>query len=172
MRIEIDHQWRVRAACDLDVPMSATAVWGQMRDWRRFITIDPLHVRVRVLPHQSRSRRPPPHGIPMMIEHRLLGFGPDRVGRIVRWDEGQGFAFSDLSKRGMRIGFPHICEYDLQVVSDESCRLTIGARGRWTARWWPRWMIRLWLAWVLAETRVCVKQELRRFDRWRRTETK
>ncbi len=48
MRIVVDDRWRVDATACLDVPLSASAVWGQMRDFQRFLTLDPLHRRVRV----------------------------------------------------------------------------------------------------------------------------
>ena len=47
MRIVVDTRWRVDATAWLDVPLGASAVWGQMRDIQRFLTLDPLHKRVR-----------------------------------------------------------------------------------------------------------------------------
>ena len=48
MSIVVNARWRVDATAWLDVPLRASAVWGQMRDIQRFLTIDPLHRRVRV----------------------------------------------------------------------------------------------------------------------------
>lgn len=169
MRIDIDDRWRVNASCELDAPIRATQMWGHMRDWIRFATLDPLHSRIRILSLPTgldggsccRYR-----GIRFVIEHRLLGIGPDRIGRMLVWREGDGFVFSDLSKRGMKVGFPHVCSYRVQQLTESSCRLHVGARGRWTARWLPRWIVRLWLGWVLFETRAHIQRELKQFHAW------
>src|SRR5437868_5254284 len=100
MRIIVDQHWRVDAAADLSLPMQAATAWGQMRDWRRFMIIDPLHVRVRVLDERKGRQNLSPAGLTLIIEHRFLGIGPNRIGRMLRWREGQGFAFSDLSQMG------------------------------------------------------------------------
>lgn len=167
MHIEVDHRWRVKASCDLILPMRATAAWGQLRDWMRFACVDPLHARIRILSPPRPGGGRTPQGTAIAIEHRLFGIGPDRIGRMLLWCEGQGFAFSDLSKRGVDVGFPHICTYALQPINESTCRLIIGARGRWTAPWWPRWLVRIWLGWVLRETRGCIRRDLIQFRAWR-----
>lgn len=166
MQIEIDDRWRVRARCDADMPVSASEMWGQMRDWMRFIRIDPLHASVRLVSRPTSGDPWSPKGSRFVIGHRLLGIGPDRIGRILRWREGRGFAFSDLSQRGVRVGFPHVCGYELKPMSESRCCLTISARGRWTARWLPRWIVRLWMRWVLVETRECLRREMNQFSAW------
>ena len=160
----IDRNWRVRARGVIDVPLPASAVWGQMRDVQRFLTLDPLHVRVT----PAGERRPGRAGQELVISHRLLGIGPDRRGRVLRWREGRGYAVSDLSRRGNRRGFPHICAYEVEPAGPGRCRLTIAARGVWTARWLPRWAGRLWIWWVLVATDARVRRELRAYARWRR----
>ncbi len=175
MRIVVDDRWRVDATAWLDVPLSASAVWGQMRDFQRFLTLDPLHRRVRVADAALRTRRvaevpgapgaPIPVGTPLIIEHGLLGIGVNRRSRLLRWREGRGFAVSDLSNRGDHTGFPHACIYEVTPLDAWSARLTVAARGRWTATWMPRWLVRLWLAWVLASTLSHLRVELRRFRR-------
>ena len=82
----------------------------------------------------------------------MFGLGPDRIGRVLKWQEGRGYVVSDLSSRGMRVGFPHVCSIDVAPLGEHTSRLTIGARGRWTATWWPRPLVRLWLWWVLRST--------------------
>jgi hypothetical protein len=150
MNLVVDDRWRVCASHSLDVPLSPGAVWGQMRDLRHFITIDPLHARVRFTDGAPGSV--PRRGTRLLIEHRLAGVGPDRVGRVLWWEEGRGYAVSDLSKRGVRVGFPHICRYEVAQRPDGGARLSITARGRWTATWLPRPIVKLWLAWVMFNT--------------------
>ena len=166
MRIVIDKKWRVKAQSAIIVPLPAGAVWGQMRDWQRFITRDPLHRSVRVTGKGSASDTP--RGTRIVIEHRLLGIGPDRVGRILRWREGCGYVFSDLSGRGVRRGFPHVCSYEVEVLTEDTCRVTAWVRGKWTATWIPRWAARAWIWWVLRGTEVRLASELAAYARWRR----
>ena len=184
MTIVVDDRWRVDATACLDVPLRASAVWGQMRDLRHFLTIDPLHRRVRIAGAAPPTRRgagvaedpgapgatgatgaPIPVGTALVIEHRLFGIGVNRRSRLLRWREGSGFAVSDLSSRGDHAGFPHVCIYEVVPLGDRSARLTIAARGRWTATWMPRWLVRLWLAWVMASTLRNIRVELWRFRR-------
>lgn len=175
MTIVVDDRWRVNATACLDVPLAALTVWGQMRDLRHFLTIDPLHRRVRIAGAASPTRRgtgvaedpgaPIPVGTPLVIEHRLFGIGVNRRSRLLQWREGRGFAVSDLSGRGDHVGFPHVCIYEVAPLGARSACLTIAARGRWTATWMPRWLVRLWLAWVMASTLRNIRVELRRFRR-------
>jgi len=141
----IDERGVVRAsmACTLRAPR--TRVWGWMRDWRSFLEMDPLHVRVEALDP------PLPHA-DLRIRHRLLGVGVDRVGRILRWREGKGFIVSDLSRRSPGVGFPHVCEFALQDAGPGATRVLVGVRGRWTARFVPRPVVRAWITLVLAAT--------------------
>jgi hypothetical protein len=163
MKLSLTHDGRIHAEQSFEVPLSATAVWGQMRDYRRFLSLDPLHVRVEV----AGQGRTPPKGDRLIIAHRLFGIGPDRVGRVLRWNEGHGYAISDLSTGGPRTGFPHVCSYSVAPVAAERSRITLGARGRWTARWVPGWAVRMWLWWVLSETEAHIRAELARLRSWR-----
>jgi hypothetical protein len=169
MRIDVDDKWRVNASCDVHLPISASKLWGQMRDWTRFACIDPLHAHMRVIARPPRTNQEiptTPRGTSIVIAHRFLGIGPDRIGRVLCWREGSGFVFSDLSKRGVKVGFPHVCSYEVHPLTGETCRLRVGARGLWTARWLPRWLVRLWLRWVLAETRSHIQRDMNRFHAW------
>ena len=158
MRIAIDDQWRVHATNSLIVPMRASVVWGQMRDLRWFLTIDPLHARA-ILDSPTPGLPRWPRGAKLVLSHRLLGIGPDRIGRVLKWTEGCGFAISDLSKRGPRKGFPHVCCYELHRIDDRSCQISVSVRGRWTLRMLPRFIARAWLWWVMHETSVCLRRE-------------
>jgi hypothetical protein len=157
MQLTVDKSWRVRAAATIEAPMCATVVWGQMRDARRFLALDPLHRSIET-PDSDRPllRR----GDRLRIPHRLAGLGPDRIGRVLRWDEGTGYVISDLSRRGARAGFPHVCAYRLETINESRCRLIVEARGKWTMRWIPRPLVLAWLAWVLGSTRRRIELEL------------
>ncbi len=165
MRLEISPNWRVRAITWADVPLPASVVWGQMRGLRRFLTADPLHVGVTFA--DSANEHFPPIGGALVIHHRMFGVAIDRVGKLLSWKEGVGFAVSDLSQRGKDVGFPHVCGYEAKAVDAGHSRITLSACGRWTARWVPRPVIKLWLWWVMAETRRSVEAEMRRFAKWR-----
>jgi len=153
MIISVDTNRRVRASVSLVAPLSRAEAWGQMRDIERFGTLDPLHARLRVLGFHAAA------GVSIIIEHRLAGVAVDRVGRILRWEDGVGYAFSDLSSRSPRVGFPHV----IQVRLDEhpnGVRWTYTVRGRWTARKIPRWVACLWIRWVLAHVATAVRRDL------------
>jgi len=153
MRTHFGAGGAVHARISFEIPMAADRVWEHMRDFRRFICVDPLHQRARfTTPGNDAS----PAGRTIVVEHRLLGCRVDRVGRVLKWTEGTGFAFSDLSRRGVHVGFPHVCYYRLDSLTPTVSRLTVGARGKWTSRSFPRWAARLWLKWVLAATKGCI----------------
>lgn len=162
IELSIDRRWRVRATATVDTALPPGAVWGQMRDLARFLTIDPLHSRVLA---PSRSANAGWLGVPLVIQHRLAGFGPDRVGRVLTWHEGRGYSVSDLSRRGPRRGFPHVCSYEVRPNGSGST-LTVSARGLWTATVLPRWVVKLWLRWVLASTAAHIRRDLSAFARW------
>jgi hypothetical protein len=164
VNLTISRDWRVHASTEIDLPLPAGAVWGQMRDLPGFLALDPLHARVAVT---ARGPGVSPAGDRLIIAHRFLGLGPDRVGRVLRWGEGRGYAISDLSRRGPRQGFPHVCTYELRALGPYDCTLTVGARGRWTATWMPRWAAKAWLAWVLLSTRAHIFTAMARHNAWR-----
>jgi len=166
MRITIDRARRVRATSSIELPLPASAVWGQMRDARRFLTLDPLHRRV-ITPYSCEPLLR--QGDHLRIPHRLAGVGPDRVGRVLRWVEGRGYVISDLSQRGPRRGFPHVCAYWLDSVSPTRSRLRIDIHGRWTARWTTRALARAWLWWVMRATEQRIAAEFRAIARRRET---
>ncbi|MCX5660970.1 MAG: hypothetical protein NTW19_14795 [Planctomycetota bacterium] len=141
MRVTLDRRWRVRLWVEVGLPIEARRVWLHVRRVERFATRDPFHWRVSL-------DGPARVGCAMVIEHRYAGWRVDRVGRILRWDEGRGYAFSDLSKRGPGVGFPHIYEYRVAATGAGSCMVIVRVRGTWTARAWPRWAVRLWLSGV------------------------
>lgn len=161
IKIEINHRNKVDASASIDLNLSTSVIWGQMRDISHFLTIDPLHFRVRV---EGQENHLPTVGTDLIIEHRFLGLGPDRRSRVLRWREGEGYAVSDLSKRGTHCGFPHVCVFELMATSETTSRLLIAARGRWTATWIPKWMIRLWLWWVLKSTAIHITRHFELYE--------
>lgn len=141
---DVSQRFSVHVSATVCVPLSASAVWGQMRDFSCFTALDPFHVRVRVVAPGYRA------GAGLVIEHRFLGIGFQRVGRILKWTEGVGYCFSDLSASGVRKGFPHVYCYRIQAVDEHTTRIEVSVRGRWTATLFPRWLVKLWLRFVMA----------------------
>jgi hypothetical protein len=136
-----------RAAIPLDLP--AAAAWGQVRDFARYASHDYFHADLRV------DGGVPRQGAALRLTHRHAGVRVERVGRICWWEEGVGWAFSDLSRRGPRHGFPHVLVVRVEAAGTgvggaSRCVLHVAVRGRWTAAWVPPALRRLWLAWVFA----------------------
>jgi len=154
IRVAIDAAWGVSCCAECVLSMPRSAVWGQARAFRRFITLDPFHQRVEL------SDPRPREGVAFRLIHGVGPFRLTRVGRILKWREGYGYAFSDLSTRGVQHGFPHIYEYELSDADNGSCRVAIIVRGRWTARWIPRLVVRAWLCAVMRSARTAIRNEL------------
>ena len=135
---------RVRCQAELRFNLPAACVWGQARDFARFASHDYFHRNLRV------EGGVPRQGARLHLSHQYAGIRTERIGRILRWREGEGFAFSDLSRRGARSGFPHIFRLQIEPVDDRRCLVHLTVRGLWTARWIPLLFRRMWLAWVFA----------------------
>ena len=154
--LRLHHRRRVHLAGTFLIPLPASAVWGQMRCFTHFVGLDPFHAQIRSADGLSTSRA----GVPIILGHK---FGPlrlDRIGRILRWREGRGYSFSDLSRAGNHSGFPHIFTYDLSPRGQDCSRLIVTVRGHWTAMRLPPWIIRLWLRWVLGHTLHTIRNRL------------
>jgi hypothetical protein len=133
---------------ELDVPQPCAAVWAVVGDFPRFVCIDPFHQRVVVLGPRLEP------GVALILEHCAFGLRFRRFGRLLRWDEGHGYAFSDLSARGPGHGFPHAFFVSVEPTGSAvgaGTRLTVRVRGRWTARFLPLWAGRWWLRYVCSE---------------------
>lgn len=132
----------VKLAMEFEVPVSKDRLWEFVADLRTFLTTDPYHRRVIAM------RKPIVPGTHLAIEHGLLGVTFYRFGRLLSWQEGRGYSFSDLSARGGRRGFPHVFEVivepDRQSPRDSS-KLRIEVKGRWTARMVPAVLRQWWL---------------------------
>ena len=156
MTVRINPTGRVVCRAKIDLPLSAGAVWGQLRDLRSSARHDPFHAHVEIEGNVPRV------GAELRIVHRHLLWQSIRVGRILRWNEGEGFAFSDLCQRDPSRAFPHVLSYHVEAITPASCRLIIFVGGRWTAPI-PRWLGRLWLWWVFSHVVRTVENEMLRF---------
>lgn len=165
MKILLSTDWRVTATGNVVTRAPASAVWGQMRDVEWFLTRDPLHVQVRRTDGATADASWACASV--IVAHRLMGIGPDRIGRVLGWKEGRGFAVSDLSRRGVDRGFPHVCAFRVEEIDGQSCRVAVTVRGKWTARWMPRWAVRTWLWWVMGLTEARLAADLTDFAEWR-----
>lgn len=143
-RVTVGPRGRVDCFARLELPVGAGRAWGRLRDFRRFAAQDFFHHDVRVVGGVARA------GAALEIPHRFGPFRVTRVGRILAWEEGCGYGFSDLSRRRPRAAFPHAYRYELRPLGGERCRLEISVRGRWTTRMLPRPLVRLWLVWVFS----------------------
>ncbi len=170
MSVRLSRGGHVHAEEVISLDMPASAVWGQMRDFRRFLTLDPLHSDVREFGRRAiaPSNAANPKGTRLTIRHRLFGIEIDRVSKVLWWREGRGYAVSDLSRRGVRVGFPHVCRYEVEADGPYRSRLRVSATGKWTARWTPAWMVRVWMWWVMRATRARIEVELHTVEVMRR----
>jgi hypothetical protein len=148
MDVRITSSRRVTCTATIPVPLSAGTAWGQLRHLPTSATHDPFHACVTVGPGGS-----------LLIEHNYLGLRTTRVGRVLWWREGIGFAFSDLSGRDAAAAFPHVLSYRLEPTSPTTCRLHVRVGGRWTLPG-PRWIGRLWLRWVFGHVVRTVRNQL------------
>lgn len=161
-RIRLSSSGAVDCRRDLNVPLPAISVWGQIRDFSRYARQDVFHTDPII------DGNIPRQGAAIRLSHEYLGLRIKRVGRILLWREGIGFAFSDLSCRGARVGFPHVFSLRIEPVNDGRCRLHVRVSGLWTARAVPRIFVRLWLRWVFAHVVRSIQTELMLYQLWRK----
>jgi hypothetical protein len=134
----------------LDVTRSPDELWNLISDLPRFLTIDPFHDTVTLMRNQ------PAKGVDLVLSHNAFGVRFERFGRLLAWQEGRGYTFSDLSARGPRHGFPHVFMINLKPLAakdsaEPRTRLTVHVRGRWTSRLTPACVGRLWVWLVCRE---------------------
>ena len=155
MTIRVHHSRRVECEVRIALPMTSRQAWGQLRDFHRYASHDHFHAGIAI------AGQTPKAGAALRIDHRYGPFRVRRVGRILAWREGEGYAFSDLSRRGPRRGFPHVMAIRVRD-SAGGCELAIRVTGLWTART-PRWVAKGWLAWVMASIAQGVRNDLLTF---------
>jgi hypothetical protein len=156
MTVRISSTKRVACRATIELPLSATSVWGQLRDFRSAAMHDAFHAEIQVEGGVPRS------GARISLLHQHLFWRSTRIGRILLWQEGSGFAFSDLCETDRGKAFPHVVRYRLRPVSQDSCQLLIFVGGRWTHQS-PNWMGRIWLWWVFSQMVHSVTNEILRF---------
>lgn len=154
IRVRVNRAWRVRTVALVWSPLPPSSVWGEMRGFTVFAAADPFHREIHVEGGRPRA------GATIEIVHRYAGITVRRTGRILRWNEGKSFVFSDLSKRGSRRSFPHIFSYTVHPHSSGGSILRLDVRGRWTATWIPRPLVTLWQWWVMVQIRDSVRTHL------------
>ena len=138
----------VKVRLELDVPYDQQQFWFSVADLPNFLTIDPFHEKVTLM------RTEPQAGVDLVLSHNAFGLRFQRFGRILRWEEGRGYAFSDLPRNKFGIGFPHVFFVKIEAADDRGSalsRLTIEVRGKWTSRWIPATVARWWLYCVCRE---------------------
>ena len=164
MRVAVGPTGVVRCVAEVPLPLTVGQAWGQLRDFRTYAATDRFHADPRVEGDR------PWAGAGLTMLHRLGPFRLTRVGRVLRWRElphdVPGFAFSDLSRRGVGVGFPHVLSMALRPASD-GCVLTIRVGGRWTSPV-PRPLARLWLAWIFAHVVRTTERRLLAHALWLR----
>jgi hypothetical protein len=151
----------VHCEASIPIPMPLTTTWGQLRDFHRFAALDHFHASIKINGNIPRA------GASMLILHRFGCFKIIRSGRILRWQENVGYAFSDLSTRGNHRGFPHVIALHLESQTLTSCRLHVRVDGRWTAPV-PKWIAKLWLRWVFSHLTRSIENQLLNFVLYRR----
>jgi hypothetical protein len=134
----------VELLIEVVLPRPCAEVWPVVADLPRFLCIDPFHASAFVL-----GKFQP--GTALLLEHRAFGFSVLRHGRLLRWHEGHGYAFTDLSARGPGRGFPHAFFVTVEPRDGTRACLRIRVRGRWTVRWLPLRLGQWWLRYVCAE---------------------
>lgn len=138
----------IQVNVELDLRCSAEDLWRRVSDLPQFLTIDPFHESVVLM------RDAPAAGVDLVLWHNAFGRRFARFGRILRWQEGAGYTFSDLSARGPKRGFPHVFCIRVQPAeagSRHASRLTIAVRGKWTSRFVPVAIGRWWIWMVCRE---------------------
>lgn len=134
---------KIYARIEIAIPISKNKLWEIISNLENFLCIDPFHSRIVIMGTRICQ------GTDIALEHQVLGFRFLRFGRILSWREGQGYAFSDLSAKGPRIGFPHVFFIEISPLCEKEkfnySQLSITVKGKWTVRWVPRVLRHWWL---------------------------
>jgi hypothetical protein len=154
MMIRLGTRDRVDCSATIRLNLPAASVWGQLRDFRRYASQEYFHRDIRVAGGVVRQ------GARLRMLHAFAGISAERTGRILRWREGEGFTFSDLSLKGPHSGFPHVLSLRIESVDADVSVVHVCVRGRWTARWIPAFARRIWLFWVFAYVVARTRNEL------------
>ena len=148
--IQLSDRWGVTAQTRVVLDASANEVWAVMQNLSRFISADPYHTRMTDT-QGNKLDYIPPRGTKIRTGHGISVTFFDRVGTMIRVVPNRMIAFTDLSKRGQHVGFPHVYKYELKALGQQTCELKLTARGRWSAHWMPRALVKAWLWWVMVQ---------------------
>lgn len=140
--------------CEHD--LSTRDAWACVSNFEEIACLDFFHAGVELEPPRAQA------GASLRIRHHWCGVEFVRVGRILYWNEGRGYAFSDLSRRTPQLGFPHVYHIGLNSDGGSRSTVTVRVRGRWTARALPRLLIRAWLGWIGLKIWVTMRNTLLR----------
>ena len=152
----LDRRGRVRLEHAVDLPLPAAAAWNELADLERFACLEFFHRSLWIDGGRPRA------GAAIRLRHGVPGLAFDRCGRILRWQPGRGWSFSDLSRRGARLGFPHVFDARLTPTGAASCRLVLRVTGLWTLRLLPRPLALLWLVVIFLKIALGFDVELLR----------
>lgn len=157
MKIEVTPSYRVCLETTIDAEIPPSALWGQVRAFPQFAVRDAFHIGFDL-------EGPPRAGARYSITHRFLGVTIVRRGRVLRWDEGVGYAFSDVAiEDGRGDFFPHVFEYRVLERSEMLSTLRVRVRGVWRWRFVPRVVVAVWMRYVMVKIRVAIDLELLRY---------
>lgn len=149
---------RVQLSICVTTSLSMEELWRRISDLPQFLTIDPFHERVVVM------RPTPAAGVDLVLDHNAFGIRLRRVGKILWWREGEGYAISDLSRHHAHRAFPHVFTFRVGPAQDTvpsgRAVLRVDIRGKWTSRVIPAWLGRLWLVGVCREHARMLQQAL------------
>jgi hypothetical protein len=152
----LDRRGRVRLEHVVDLPLPAWAAWDELADVERFACLELFHRSLWIEGGRPRARAA------IRLRHGVPGLAFDRCGRILRWQPGRGWSFSDLSRRGPRLGFPHVFDVGLTPTGPGSCRLVLRITGLWTLRILPRPLALVWLVVIFLKIALGFDLELLR----------
>ena len=107
--------------------------------------VDPFHISIDLNESQIQQ------GTLFQLIHQAFGMRFHRVGRILKWQEGYGYAFSDLSPASPHGLFPHVFFVSVTPVAENVTCLKVQVRGKWMRKYAPRILIQLWLKYVCQE---------------------
>lgn len=147
--VTVGRRGKVRARYSAELPLDAADAWRTLADFRRIVCLDAFHVSVDLHGRELRA------GVKFDLPHRALGRLFERRGRILLWEEGRGYTFSDLSAPDPQRVFPHVFALTVeasehssrQATTATTSQLRLEVRGRWIARWLPRSVTRAWIGW-------------------------
>jgi len=162
--ISIDNRWRVHASAELEIPLPAPTVWGQIRGCPSLHRDRPAPCRCRITciaDSSSFRRRNTDHPSPHPRDR------PHQSGAGSSLARGFGVRVQRPVERGVGVGFPHICGYG--VVPRRPRPLASGRDHprKWTAVLIPRRSSGSGFDGCCSRTESRISLEFARFAAWR-----